>query len=663
MELTPQTERFCDQPDGRDGSVGVRCGATRWPVMLWPLLAATLLLGCKNQPDALAELIEAAGPVERLTVRTAWRPAVLGTRFYLGDAARTAAGAAQLRLADTQRLAMDPHTVLRFGRGDSDSGEQKLLVELGAVSISGDGAYQFNLGDISVARNGGVRISAGDSGSRVELLVGQASIRPTGGELTVLQPGLALEFANIEIRSVKTDARDRRLDAGTDAGTDAGVPEPLDAAAVGDVAIVVAGRGAEVRRAGDATWRPLPAGPGRLEGGAQLRTGRRSTAALDNGALDLALGAGGVAAVGPQLGLSIVRGSALVRSASEQGGAVEVPGGGVSFKAQAGGASAEITVATRDSSVRVTGGEIALLGKASRLEMRRGESATLGATGNIRVLVAVPSRHDIELAVGETATIHDPRGATAVQFRFAELCPGVGVIELDPSGSFRTPQVSAGRGAANVMIRAGSFNYRLRCEGGGNDGASRGSGRVVVVRDAGQRPLPAAPPPFQFDVDGRTYRVGYQGSIPAMKVGWKGAVGTGFTVHVARGGKAQVFTAAQPEVAIAGNQWSEGTYSVWFEKGAMRSKVSTLIIDFDNTAPALYIDEPDDGDSWGAAGSPIEVKGAVLPGWTSSIEGVALPLDKQRRFRASVPAPSAGALAVRLSHPQRGIHYYLRRPR
>jgi hypothetical protein len=52
----------------------------------------------------------------------------------------------------------------------------------------------------------------------------------------------------------------------------------------------------------------------------------------------------------------------------------------------------------------------------------------------------------------------------------------------------------------------------------------------------------------------------------------------------------------------------------------------------------------------------------VLPGWTAKVEGVEIPVDSRRRFHATVAAPQgAQALAIRLSHPQRGIHFYLRR--
>ena len=81
------------------------------------LAALALCCGCKDKPAALAELVQISGPpesIERATGAQDWRPAALGTKFYLGDAARTGVGRAQLRLGDTSRLEMDPHTVLRL---------------------------------------------------------------------------------------------------------------------------------------------------------------------------------------------------------------------------------------------------------------------------------------------------------------------------------------------------------------------------------------------------------------------------------------------------------------------------------------------------------------------------------------------------------------------
>lgn len=89
-----------------------------------------------------------------------------------------------------------------------------------------------------------------------------------------------------------------------------------------------------------------------------------------------------------------------------------------------------------------------------------------------------------------------------------------------------------------------------------------------------------------------------------------------------------------------------------------QDKVSALIIDFDQTAPQVYIESPINGVAWTG---DIDVRGAVLPGWSAAVEEIAIPIDQQRRFSAKVGMPGGRALAIRLSHPKRGVHYYLRR--
>ncbi len=620
--------------------------------------SALLASACNDKPTVLAELVQVAGLVHRSGAEHKkdtiddWREAKLGTRFYLGDAVRTGDGEAQLQLGGRSHLGMEPHTILRFGR-PGEGGQDDIALELGSIEISG-GEYQFDLGEISVEQNGSVRVTAakGKDGSQVELLVGRASIRTSGGEPTPLDLGVVVAFSDIQIRSLRADARP--AEPAPDAGIDA---SPGDTALASAVSIEVNGV-VEQRQAGEGAWQPVPKGTKTIEPGTQVRV-TRGKAMLDNGAVAVQLEKGGGAAVGTELGLSLESGTATVKVAPEKAGQVALPGGALIVTAQPRGASSEVVVGGRESRIRATGGASSLVGQDARLEMRRGESAMLARTGSIRVLVAVPRNHDVAINAGDNATIHDGRGVAAVQFRFGESCPQGGVIELSQSASFRTPSLSGGESSANLMVSSGSYHYRLRCEEGGRDGRAVERGRLSVVRDSGKRPLPEAPPPFQLDADGRTYRVGYQGAIPTMNVVWKGASGGGFTLRLARAGRDQSFASSTPSYAIPGNKLSEGTYTVWFEKAGSRSKVSTLIIDFDNTAPAIYIDEPDDGEGWGGE---VAVEGAVLPGWTPSIDGVLLPLDRQRRFRATVPAP-AGALAIRVSHPQRGVHYYLRRSR
>ena len=98
------------------------------------MLVACLSWACGGKKNGgIAELTKADGPVERQPGVGAWEGASVGAKFYLGDAARTADGAAQITLTGAQVLEMQPHTVLRFGAGKNNA--TNVIVELGAIDV------------------------------------------------------------------------------------------------------------------------------------------------------------------------------------------------------------------------------------------------------------------------------------------------------------------------------------------------------------------------------------------------------------------------------------------------------------------------------------------------------------------------------------------------
>ncbi|MGN6104571.1 MAG: hypothetical protein ACTHU0_05680, partial [Kofleriaceae bacterium] len=316
----------------------------------------------------------------------------------------------------------------------------------------------------------------------------------------------------------------------------------------------------------------------------------------------------------------------------------------------------------RDARIAMQRGAAKLTGApGSELDMNRGESASLSRTGTIRVVEAIPTYFDFRVAAGTTLTIHDPRPPTAVQILFGGKCPDGGIVELDRDARFRTARVSAGKDAANLRVDPGTWAYRLRCTAGAGEGAAVASGRIAVVRDGGTRALPKIRPPNDIEVDGRTWRVSYQSVMPDLRVLVKGG-GSSYRLHVAQGGKAEVFESARSPITIPGAKLKEGTYTYWVDiDGVKQPKISTLILNFDQTAAQVYIESPADGAAWEG---DLDVRGAVLPGWTATVDAVAIPIDvRTRRFSARVGTPSGRALAIKLFHPQRGIHYYLRRAR
>jgi hypothetical protein len=93
--------------------------------------------------------------------------------------------------------------------------------------------------------------------------------------------------------------------------------------------------------------------------------------------------------------------------------------------------------------------------------------------------------------------------------------------------------------------------------------------------------------------------------------------------------------------------------------GGTRSPTTTLAIGFDNAAPTASVRSPDDGSF--APGQTVRVAGIALAGWSVAVDGTPLPLDPQQRFEAQVQVPpTQDGIAIRLSHPSRGVHYYVR---
>lgn len=616
------------------------------------LLATLLAFGCGGKKgSAIAKLTKADGPVDRQQGSSDWKQAEIGTEFFIGDAARTADGSAGLEVIGGAQIAMQPHTILRFGGKDGNS---RINVELGAIDLTGSGNYALDGGDVKLSK-GTVRISAKAGGKNtIELTIGEATVSNVDGGSISLEVGKALDL-DVKVTTIDAGVADAAV-------VDAPIDAPIDAPAVAqgdDATITVTGTKAEIQAPGETAWKSLPAGAGVLAKGSTVRMGNGTTATLSARGTSLEMAGGSRAHLTDESVFSIESGVVRATAAAKSEGKVAIPGGGVALKTTSTGSDVRVDVNTREAKVTDTRGAAKLTGSGGgELEMNRGETATLAKNGTIRVIEAIPSYFDFQLSVGETVTIHDPKGAAAVQFSFGGKCSEGGVIEMDHDARFRTAKVSGGKDQANLSIGAGSWAYRLRCTTASGDSAAVGSGRIALVRDAGTRTL-LKPVTNDIDTDGRNYSLGYQSSIPNFAVRIKGEGGP-FVLHMATGGAEETFPGPGPKITVPGEKLKEGTYSYWIDRNGVKDpKVSTLKIYFDNTAPQVYIQSPQYGKPWGDA--DIEVRGAVLPGWQAAVEGVAIPMDKQLRFIAKVAKPPGQALAIKLSHPKRGTHYYLRR--
>ncbi|HEX8114573.1 MAG TPA: hypothetical protein VF516_42880, partial [Kofleriaceae bacterium] len=191
-------------------------------------MVAAMLVACRQGGDAIAELGEANGPVGRQEGSGAWQPARIGTRYFLGDAARVEIGRATLHIVGaTAQIAMLDGTVLRFG---GKPGEIRISVEQGTIDLTGNGSVSLDTGKVKLA-GGTVEItSKGPGRSSVELTLGKGQVETNGQtfDLAIGQP-----------REIGLPARPP-IDAGVAAPVPVAIDAAVDAAAeptVGDATI------------------------------------------------------------------------------------------------------------------------------------------------------------------------------------------------------------------------------------------------------------------------------------------------------------------------------------------------------------------------------------------------------------------------------------------
>jgi hypothetical protein len=264
-----------------------------------------------------------------------------------------------------------------------------------------------------------------------------------------------------------------------------------------------------------------------------------------------------------------------------------------------------------------------------------------------------PDAVDIFAAPGESLVLHDPRPPTVIGFSTSR-CPGIAVLEL---GGKRRETIGTGR--VTAAFPPGSNRYRLRCD---TEKSPFAEGTMSVIADAGTRRLASGAPANRIDADGRRYTILYQSLMPKVLVRWPNPPSAGpFSLFVQSQGKGQKqFSASTPSYSLPAGTLGEGSHEVWFSARGETSRKTTVSVQFDNAAPTASISSP--AEKGFAPGASVSVAGMALPGWTVSVAGRDLPQDNQQRFSGEVTAPGdRSALTIRFAHPQRGVHYYLRR--
>jgi hypothetical protein len=596
--------------------------------------------GC-GEPAA-ATLLSHTGVVERSPAGAPerWEPADDGARFAIGDAARTGESASallRLRGGGTARLAA--RTRIRFHLPGVARG-RALDVRTGEVTLEADErvALQTALGEAVLEPGTRARLRGG-ARPGLTVLVGRATVHGEEGPV-VLAAGRSMDVAigraEVELAS----------------GAGRASPPP------DRVRVSVRGGDARWWRTGAVGWSSLPDGPHRARPGTRLSLGPDARLTAHRGRARIELRGTGRAVVGREGEplLSATEGAFRLDGRRERV-ALRVPGGVIvaTFDPARGGSRAEVTVRGDGARVTATEGRVRVVRGDGETWLEAGRALSLGAAASSEALPPRgPRRADLWAEGGDSFWVHAPR-VPAVVALSVRGCPGEAILEV---GSRRT------RGARRVAMAlpAGRHDYALRCVGA-SGGEPVARGRIRVVRDAGRTPVPLRPPTNVVEADGRRYTLLYQNLPPRVVVRWRGAAAPGPYVLEWEGGRGRPRRSPRPRFELPSGALREGRHAFTVRAaGGAVSPRTRLSIRFDNAAPTASIRHPADGAF--AAGETVTVAGIAQRGWAVRAEGRALPLDAHHRFRGAVTAPAhRSALAIRLSHPRRGVHYYLRRAR
>jgi hypothetical protein len=259
-------------------------------------------------------------------------------------------------------------------------------------------------------------------------------------------------------------------------------------------------------------------------------------------------------------------------------------------------------------------------------------------------------RFDVEIPPTGTFTIHHPAGTPAV--RVMRQCAGPTLLEVARAAAFDTIEKSAaGTAGAVVTLSPGRWWYRTSCA----TSTTIETGVVQVVKDDAQRFLPAPQGASTVVVDGKTWRIAHSGTIPDVIVRTPpGAPAGNYTLHHAISMPLAPRVLAGNAVTLAGTSLHDGTYELFLTlDGQTYGKPTKLAIELDPGAQLL------EAHIGGISLAEGIVTGHVAPGWTIERDNQPIAIDSNHGFAFRIYAGSR--VAVRVTHPRYGTHYYVLR--
>ncbi|HEU5074409.1 MAG TPA: hypothetical protein VFU02_09555 [Polyangiaceae bacterium] len=620
-------------------------------------LAACLLTlaGCRCSDGAvLATLENREGQVDRdrKAQPKTWSDAAVGATFSMGDAVRTReAATAVLALDDGSQLSVRPKTVLRFSDSPPKAGEQGFDVETGAALLDVGDAGLILRTSLGLARIDGksqVLIRRTTEAVHFDVQVGRAVLETMEGKRSELEAGDGIV---VGVGEAVLDSP--RPSASAVASAPPEAPAEL-APIAGDIAGHVVGEGVSVKRPTAEAFAALAAGAVQVPSGSMVKVKQGSTLTLQNGGASAALAGNGTYLVGGAGGtlVQVQQGSVAVSGSPTR---IVVPGGVI---VTSEGAAASVETLKQGSRVRVSKNHVSVDTARGTERVDAGQEALLAKNGAVEFAGKGLGYADIVVNSGESVVVHDPKPPTAVRFLFRGSCPEGGTIRVQG----KRAAFASGSGSVALAFAPGRHAYALHClAGDGTESAPASRGTLTIMQDAGTRPMPQKPPSTGVEVDGRTYTVMYQNQLPAVALRWSTApAGTSFVLSHRSAAGNRSYKVSAPSYSFRSGALPEGSHVFYFEGGGKVSRQTSVQIRFDNSAPTASLQTPVALNV--KQGELVNISGVAQPGWRVEINGTSADLDGQQRFSQKAEMPKdERALAVRLTHPQRGTHIYVRR--